>query len=375
MSGIEISSPQVGPQHDSDAGLSNHAAFAIETEPLVSIIIPCYNCEAFLQETIESALAQSYDRVEIIVVDDGSTDRSPQIARGFPVLYIRQSNHGLTASRNLGIRESRGSYVVFLDADDRLRPEAIETGLRVMAEHPECAMAVGDHLFVSQDGSHLADSRKACLAACHYEALLKSNFIEMISSVLFRRSVLVEIGGFDTGLRVAEDYELYLRIARTYPIRCHTAVIAEYRMHQANASHNSELMLSMTLGVLRREGRYLEGDATRRGAFRQGIRAWRKRYGRHLASELAATFSTLAFDDVLRKVFLLIHEYPQGLFAIMFLRSLAIFKQAQHGSKARPDKSRRSPVRRVPRFSHGSMATRVNSAPGLLHHEGQTYGR
>jgi len=373
----DISDLQTQPPHDCvlEGGLADCAAAPVAQDPLVSVIIPCYNGEAFLKEAIESALEQSYHRVEIIVVDDGSTDRSPEIAQQLPVRYIRQPNRGLTPSRNLGIRESRGSYIVFLDADDRLKPEAIETGLRVMAEHPGCAMAVGDHIFVSQDGSYLADSRKACLARSQYEALLKSNFIEMISSVLFRRSVLLEIGGFDTGLRVAEDYEIYLRIARANPVYCHRAVIAEYRMHQANASHNSELMLSMTLGVLRREGRYLEGDATRRGAFRQGIRAWRKRYGRHLASELAATFSTLAFDDVLRKVFLLIHEYPQGLFAIMFLRSLAIFKQAQHGSKARPDKSRRSPVRRVPRFSHGSMATRVNSAPGLLHHEGQTYGR
>ena len=78
-------------------------------------------------------------------------------------------------------------------------------------------MAVGDHLFVSEDGSHLANSRKECLAESHYEALLKSNFIEMISSVLFRRSVFDKVGGFDTGLRVAEDYELYLRVAREHP--------------------------------------------------------------------------------------------------------------------------------------------------------------
>ena len=101
--------------------------------PLVSVIIPCYNGETFLGKRSRAPLEQTYPRVEIVVVDDGSTDRSPEIAQSFPVRYIRQQNRGLTASRNLGIGESRGSYIVFLDADDRLMPEAIETGLRVLA--------------------------------------------------------------------------------------------------------------------------------------------------------------------------------------------------------------------------------------------------
>lgn len=289
-------------------------------DPLVSVIIPCYNGEAYLGEAIESALAQTYPAVEVLVVDDGSTDRSPEIARKFPVRYIRQENRGLTASRNLGILESRGSYLVFLDADDRLRSEAIETGLRVLGERPECAMTVGDHLFISEDGSHLSDSRKACLLESHYEALLKSNFIEMISSVLFRRSVLEEVGGFDTELRVAEDYELYLRIARAYPICCHSAVVAEYRMHQTNTSRNSELMLTVTLRVLRGQARYVRSDARRLLAFLEGIRSWRRQYGRQLASELARSFSTLRLDHLRRKLLLLVDHYPQGLMMVLLLR-------------------------------------------------------
>ena len=101
-------------------------------EPLVSVIIPCYNGEKFLKETIESALGQTYPAVEVIVIDDGSIDRSGEIAQSLPVRYIRQPNRGLTASRNLGVRESRGSYIVFLDADDRLKPHAIEAGVGVL---------------------------------------------------------------------------------------------------------------------------------------------------------------------------------------------------------------------------------------------------
>ncbi len=300
--------------------VAERAADSMDQDPLVSVIIPCYNGEAFLQEAIESALAQSYHRVEVIVVDDGSTDSSPEIAQKFPVQYIRQPNRGLTSSRNRGVRESRGSYIVFLDADDRLRPQAIEIGLRVLARRPECAMVVGDHLFVSENGAHLSDSRKNCLAASHYEALLKSNFIEMISSVLFRRSVLDEVGGFDTELRVAEDYELYLRIAREYPICCHPAVVAEYRKHQANVSHNSELMLTTTLRVLKSQARYIRSDARRLFAFLEGIRTWRKQYGRQLASEMARSFSTLQVHHPRRKLLLLLNHYPQGLFVLLLLR-------------------------------------------------------
>jgi glycosyltransferase involved in cell wall biosynthesis len=289
-------------------------------QPLVTVIIPCYNGETYLQEAIESALEQSYPEVEIIVVDDGSTDGSSRIAQKFPVRYIRQENRGLTASRNRGIDASHGDYVVFLDADDRLRPDAIETGLRVISEHPECAMTVGDHVFVSRDGSYLSNSSKACVQSSHYEELLKSNFVEMISTVLFRRSVLVEIGGFDTSLRVAEDYELYLRIARVYPIRCHPALMAEYRLHHANTSHNSELMLRVTLQVLRRQAQYVRTDGRRLFAFLAGLRNWRKQYGRRLALELARSSSASDADHFRRKLLLLIAHYPQGLLAFVPLR-------------------------------------------------------
>src|ERR1700722_5458044 len=288
--------------------------------PLVTVIIPCYNGGPYLQEAIKTALAQTHPEVEIIVVDDGSTDGSSRIAQMFPVRYLRQENRGLTKSRNLGISASLGEYIVFLDADDRLVPDAIETGLRVMSEHPECAMTVGDHLFVSRDGSYLSNSSKACVQSSHYEELLKSNFIEMISSVLFRRSVLVEIGGFDTNLRVAEDYELYLRIARVYPICCHPTLMAEYRLHQSNTSHNSELMLLVTLEVLRTQAQYVRTDGRRLFAFLAGLRNWRTRYVRQLSLELARSSRALNGDHLRRKLLLLVAHYPQGLFAFALLR-------------------------------------------------------
>jgi glycosyltransferase involved in cell wall biosynthesis len=292
----------------------------IDACPLVSIIIPCYNGEAFLKEAVESALAQSYARVEVIVVDDGSTDSSAEIAQNLPVRYLRQENRGLAGARNSGIRESKGSYIVFLDADDHLKPEAIEAGLRWLEARPECAIAVGDHAFICQDGAYLGKSRKDCIPAFHYEALLKSNFIEMIATVLFRRSIFDELGVFNCELRVAEDYELYLHIARTHPICCHPTIVAEYRVHDASLSRNSELMLTTTLHVLRSQKRYILGDIRRVVAFQEGVRRWRKQYGRQLASEVARSLSTLGKAQLLSKLSLLINQYPQGLLMIILLR-------------------------------------------------------
>ena len=293
-----------------------------ETGPLVSVIIPCYNGEAYLQEAIESALGQSYRQVEVVVVDDGSTDRSGEIAQALPVRYVYQPNAGLCASRNLGLRESKGSYIVFLDADDRLKPHAIETGVRHLKARVDCAMVVGDHIFVCQDRLHVAPSRKKCLPGNHYEALLKSNFIEMISSVVFRRTVLEEMGGFDTELRVSEDYELYLRIARAYPILCHSMVVAEYRIHAHNTSRNSQLMLKSTLQVLRREAPYVRSDSRRLFAFLHGLRNWRTQYGRQLVHELARPLSLTQVADLRGKLAALLNNYPQGLAMFLFLRAV-----------------------------------------------------
>jgi glycosyltransferase involved in cell wall biosynthesis len=313
-------------------------------DPLVTIIVPCYNGAAFLEETLRSALAQSYRAVEIIVIDDGSTDSSPEIAQRLPVRYIRQENHGLSEARNVGIRESKGSYVVFLDADDRLLPEAIESGLHALETHPDCAIAVGDHVFIAADGSHLGNSDKGGEVHWHYEALLKSNFIEMISSVLFRRSVFDEVGGFDPTIRVAEDYDLYLRIARVRPICCHAVIVAEYRMHRTNTSRNSELMLTTTLQVLNRQRRYVRYDARRLLAFCDGVRSWRKQYGRQLASELASSFSAIRPDHLHRKLRILARCYPQGLF-ILLLRRLTPFGQ-RNGAPASPRRVEVGPGKR-----------------------------
>lgn len=114
-----------------------------ESTDLVSVGISCYNHEHYINEAIRSVLAQTYPSFEIIVVDDGSTDKSCDVVRSFSeVKCVRQRNAGTpAATRNRGLQESRGDYVVFLDGDDRLLPDALEIGRRHLREHPDCAFA------------------------------------------------------------------------------------------------------------------------------------------------------------------------------------------------------------------------------------------
>ncbi|MCA1616983.1 MAG: glycosyltransferase family 2 protein [Acidobacteria bacterium] len=122
--------------------------------PLASVIIICYNQARFLGEAIESVLRQTYKHYEIVVMDDGSTDDPAAVAARYPgVRFFTQPNQGTAgATRNSGFRKSRGEYLVFLDADDRLLPNALGVGVAGLTGHPECGFAVGRFLPMTVDG-------------------------------------------------------------------------------------------------------------------------------------------------------------------------------------------------------------------------------
>ena len=129
-------------------------------EAVVSVIIPCYRQAHFLPEAIESVLAETHRDTEIVVVDDGSPDNTQQVVQRYPTVQsVRQRNQGLAAARNAGFRASKGEYVVFLDADDRLTPNALESHLACFATHPEAGFVVGDIDHISLDGSYAGSPR------------------------------------------------------------------------------------------------------------------------------------------------------------------------------------------------------------------------
>lgn len=307
------------------------------TLPLVSIIIPCYNCVEFLAEAIESALAQTHPNVEVLVIDDGSTDGSSEIIAHYPVRSFSTKHEGVSVARNRGIDESRGTYVVFLDADDRLLPHAISAGVAAMDRRPECSMAVGEHNIVSYSGDLIRYCSKPLNTRDCYARLLKSNFIECTSTVLFRREIIVLAGGFKPGLSAAEDYDLYLRIAREHPICCHSGVVAEYRLHKTNVSHKSELMLSSTLQVVYSQNAYAFTSFRCGCCYLYGLWFWRRKYGRQLTRELATNRSN-RMPAPLSRWAALARNYPIGILIVLVLRVLPVkFTQAIfQSSKAVP---------------------------------------
>jgi glycosyltransferase involved in cell wall biosynthesis len=252
--------------------------------PLVSVVIPCYNQAKFLCEAIESVLVQEYHPVEIVVVDDGSTDNTAHVTASYAsVGYCRQVHAGLTAARNRGISESRGKYILFLDADDHLCAGALVSAMAVMVRNPGCGFVYGDFRVIDGAGGTLDEFDKPSTHSDDYLGLFEGNHIAMCATVLYPRAVLDQVGGFRPELRAAEDYDLYFRIARLFPYIRHGAVMAEYRRHGANMSMDPTLMLRSTLSVVRAQREHARRDITCRRAYLRSIRIWKDYYGGLLA--------------------------------------------------------------------------------------------
>ncbi len=187
-------------------------------DPLASIIIPCYNNEDFVEDAIRSAVGQTYQSIETIVVDDGSTDDSPDVIQSFgdQVRWERQPNQGAPVARNRGLELAEGKYVKFLDADDVLVEDCIERQVQQSERLPENKRAVvfGNAIWVDEDGNELDgydDLRGRKPDEDPVTHLLHSN--PLTSCPLHRRDYLQEVGGFDTSLPRSQEHDLHLRLA------------------------------------------------------------------------------------------------------------------------------------------------------------------
>jgi glycosyltransferase involved in cell wall biosynthesis len=197
------------------------------TDPKVSIIIPTYNAAAFLPRAVESVLTQTYPRVQVVVVDDGSTDETPHLLKRFgsPVLCLRQTNRGPAAARNLGLSVAEGEYIGFLDADDWLLPRTLLRHVRFLEARPEHGWVYGDVQYVDEAGTSLdlASQRfrygqRDSLEGVLFPALIHGNFIPF-HAPLFRRRCLEETGPFDEDPELIgiEDWDLLLRLSLVAP--------------------------------------------------------------------------------------------------------------------------------------------------------------
>ena len=261
--------------------------------PEISVVVPCYNQGHLLEGAVRSAFTSARP-VEVVVVNDGSTDCTADAMQSFDawpntrIRSIHQSNAGAPAARNRGWVESRGRYIVFLDAGDRLTPTGLEAGASALDAHPESAFVFGRSLMTSADGTLVPTTAEPRITTNHYRELLRRNYIGVPGTVMFRREALERAGGFNPAVGATADYELYLHIARHHPIHDHAQIVAHHRAYEAAGRGDVSRMLRETLAVLREQRRFLEGDGASLEAYEDGWRRWQELYGSQLADEMRA---------------------------------------------------------------------------------------
>src|SRR3989344_2856340 len=190
----------------------------MNSKPLVSVIIPTYNARSYILEAVDSALAQDYENIEVIVINDGSTDDTEEILRPYvesnQIKYFVQENKGLAATRNRGVSLSSGEFIAFLDADDLFLKEKIGEQVEVFLKNKEVGICYSGLIHFTDE-----ESRKFFIHRYNdhrprdiFLDLLSKQFINP-STVMIRKAVFREHGFFDESLRFSEDWDLWLRLA------------------------------------------------------------------------------------------------------------------------------------------------------------------
>lgn len=191
----------------------------------ISTIIPTYNSAKTLDRAIESVLQQTLPTYEIIIIDDGSVDETPEVINRFQgkIKYIKQINSGVSAARNKGIKASTGNWIAFLDADDEWLPNKLELQSRVLKKKPDVKWCAGEVQIIKRKNNSIITvppkkkiEKEKKWAVHFFESCLKGIFFQT-STFLISRQLFSEIGTFDPSLRVSEDRDLWWRIATHYP--------------------------------------------------------------------------------------------------------------------------------------------------------------
>jgi glycosyltransferase involved in cell wall biosynthesis len=231
--------------------------------PLVSVVVPAFNAAPTIGSTLDSITRQTYSQLDVVIVDDGSTDETNSMVRRFCLSDLRmrlieQPNSGVAAARNAGIHASKGDFVAFIDADDLWHPTKIERQLRALLEQgPDVALVYSPFRVIDGNGNVIASARRKHVSGWVLDRHLKTNIVGNGSSILVRKSVLHEFGGFDPWLRQqgaegCEDLLLQLRIASRYKFCEVPEYLVAYRRHGGNMSADRDRMIRSGMLAIRR---------------------------------------------------------------------------------------------------------------------------
>ncbi|MEW5767211.1 MAG: glycosyltransferase [bacterium] len=238
--------------------------------PKVSVVIPTYNAAAYLPEAIDSVLAQTFQDYEIIVVDDGSTDNTREVLAPYQdrIRYIHQENAGPSPAKNKGIKEARGEFVAFLDADDIWLPEKLALQMEVFENDPEVSLVHANVVRFGENWTELEEAQwqeriaspRRRFTGYIFQPLLMQNLI-CTSAAVVKKSCFLddgEVGFFDQELVRAEDHDLWLRIARKYKIGYVDRLLVRHRDHHGTLSENIDAFYEARFLVFNRHVKYLE---------------------------------------------------------------------------------------------------------------------
>lgn len=334
---------------------------------LVSVIVPAYNRAHLIVATLESALAQTYTPLEIIVVDDGSSDGTPEVVQRFgaPVRYVRQSNAGVAAARNRGFAEGRGEFIALLDSDDIWLPWKLEAQVAVLRSHPDIGMVWTDMSAIDGDGnvlydryiremygafdtvrledmldreeapwqeeSRLPENVKTAGLYCGdaFPAMFEGNVVHT-STVLLRRDRLLRVKGFDTAFKpCGEDYDFHMRTTACGPVAFLDVPSIQYRIG-VDDQITSKYLLYFARHDLISVKRWLELSAGRYEMPNDRVEARLARtYGWIAEEEIAAGNWRLARQSLVRTMRLQPLHRRQVALLIFTLLPPIVFRAAQ----------------------------------------------
>ncbi len=273
-------------------------------EPVVDVIIPCYNASRFLARALDSVLAQTFQNWRVLLIDDGSTDETPEVidayapSLGLRMLHLQQPNRGLPAARNNAIRSGSASLIALLDADDVWLPQRLERSVASLAGNEAAGLSYGfvsrvdefDKLVSTHD--QLLPDREGAIAASIYTRRLHLP----CPTITFRRSSFEQTSGFDETMRATEDRDLWLRIALRSQVVCIPEIIALYRTSPGAMTMDTERMFQSQLrfvekhkgtpGLTARDYRHALSSIYRQRAETEGQRGQFPAAARHVAEAI-----------------------------------------------------------------------------------------
>lgn len=219
---------------------------------MISVVIPAYNAALFLREAIQSVLTQTLPPTEVLVVNDGSTDTTAEIAESFggPVRCLAQSNQGLSAARNRGISEARGEFIALLDADDYWLPGKLASQVELLRKHPAAVACFTRTEYVDRSGQVVRTSVAPRYTDLVEALLLFSCVVGPPSAGVIRRAAFDRVGLFDPRFSQCADWDMWLRLAEAGAVAYVDEPLTRYRLHDSNMSKDTSLLERDTFRVL-----------------------------------------------------------------------------------------------------------------------------